>query len=174
MARPHASPLTPHGEIYRQRPPFLQDLKGSRRFFLRMPVSQSMLGGTGSFRHGSTEFDTVRRLPRSSQSGVQSESLAAEQELPRSRTVADDAFRLRFISVGRMGSIMFRFPGLVAIALLVACVMGCSDRGASLPPAPPAVVTVSQPLEKEVTDQASFTGRTAAVESVDVRARVSG
>jgi RND family efflux transporter MFP subunit len=36
------------------------------------------------------------------------------------------------------------------------------------------VVTVSQPLQRPVTDYAMFTGRTAAVESVEVRARVSG
>jgi RND family efflux transporter MFP subunit len=39
--------------------------------------------------------------------------------------------------------------------------------------APPAVA-VSQPLTREVTDYADFTGRTEAVERVDLRARVSG
>ena len=35
-------------------------------------------------------------------------------------------------------------------------------------------VTVSYPVERDVTDSADFTGRTAAVDSVEVRARVSG
>jgi RND family efflux transporter MFP subunit len=35
-------------------------------------------------------------------------------------------------------------------------------------------VTVSRPIEREVVDYNSFTGRTAAVESVEIRARVSG
>ena len=38
----------------------------------------------------------------------------------------------------------------------------------------PTPVTVSQPVEREVTDYADFTGRTAAVDSVEVRARVWG
>ena len=36
------------------------------------------------------------------------------------------------------------------------------------------MVTVSTPIEHEVTDFADFTGRTAAIESVEVRARVNG
>src|SRR5205807_8560155 len=42
------------------------------------------------------------------------------------------------------------------------------------PDAAPAPVTVSQPVQREVTDHADFTARTAAVDSVEVRARVSG
>jgi RND family efflux transporter MFP subunit len=51
---------------------------------------------------------------------------------------------------------------------------GCS-RGPSEAPAPErARVTVSYPVARNVTDYADFTGRTAAVDSVEVRARVSG
>jgi RND family efflux transporter MFP subunit len=39
---------------------------------------------------------------------------------------------------------------------------------------PPPEVTVSYPLERDVTDYSDFTGRTAAVETVRVRARVWG
>jgi len=39
---------------------------------------------------------------------------------------------------------------------------------------PPPEVSVSQPLERPVSDSLEFTGRIEAVESVDVRARVSG
>jgi len=43
------------------------------------------------------------------------------------------------------------------------------------PPVPPTTpVTVSRPVERYVTDYADFTGRTAAVDSVEVRARVWG
>jgi RND family efflux transporter MFP subunit len=50
---------------------------------------------------------------------------------------------------------------------------GCSP----LPPEgelPPPAVTVSYPLERDVTDYRDFTGRTAAVDSVKVQARVWG
>src|SRR5262245_21412752 len=52
--------------------------------------------------------------------------------------------------------------------------VGC-ERASAPPPAPqPAKVAVSYPVERKVTDYADFTGRTAAVDAVEVRARVSG
>src|SRR5207253_9842603 len=42
------------------------------------------------------------------------------------------------------------------------------------PPPPPIPVTVSHPVERHVTDYADFTARTAAVDSVEVRAHVWG
>ena len=52
--------------------------------------------------------------------------------------------------------------------LLAAC-------GSSAPPPPePPKVTVAQPLVRQVTDWDEYTGRLAAVESVEIRARVSG
>ncbi|MCO6438375.1 MAG: efflux RND transporter periplasmic adaptor subunit [Phycisphaerae bacterium] len=50
---------------------------------------------------------------------------------------------------------------------------GCKQPAPPVPTAPPAV-NVSLPVEREVTDYAEFTARVAAVESTDVRARVSG
>lgn len=52
---------------------------------------------------------------------------------------------------------------------------GCSKQSttAGVKPAP-TVVVVSSPLEQKVTDYAVFTGRTEAVKSVEVRARVDG
>ncbi len=47
-------------------------------------------------------------------------------------------------------------------------------RPRNAPAAAPMPVTVSYPVERDVTDYADFTGRTAAVDSVEVRARVSG
>jgi RND family efflux transporter MFP subunit len=51
---------------------------------------------------------------------------------------------------------------------------GCARVPSQTPAAAPMPVTVSYPVERDVTDFADFTGRTAAVDSVEVRARVSG
>src|SRR4051794_27866170 len=50
---------------------------------------------------------------------------------------------------------------------------GCTRTPASAPAAP-ALVTVTRPIEREITDYSDFTGRTAAVDSVELRARVWG
>ena len=50
----------------------------------------------------------------------------------------------------------------------------CQQQQASAPPPPPPKVTVSQPVVREVVEWDDFTGRLEAVESVEVRARVSG
>jgi RND family efflux transporter MFP subunit len=61
------------------------------------------------------------------------------------------------------------------VAVLSLCLMsGCGRLGKQPPAMAPAIVTVSTPIEQEVTDFADFSGRTAAVESVEVRARVGG
>lgn len=52
--------------------------------------------------------------------------------------------------------------------------IGCWRPPAESLPTGPPTVTVSHPLQREVTDDEEFTGRTAAVDSVQVRARVSG
>src|SRR6266511_4035925 len=49
----------------------------------------------------------------------------------------------------------------------------CTQRQPSSPPPPPKV-TVSQPVAREVIEWDEYTGRLEAVESVEVRARVSG
>jgi RND family efflux transporter MFP subunit len=51
---------------------------------------------------------------------------------------------------------------------------GCARAPSEAPPATPPSVTVSYAVEREVTDHADFTARTAAVDSVELRARVSG
>src|SRR2546427_9366983 len=51
---------------------------------------------------------------------------------------------------------------------------GCKREPPALAATPPPVVMVSRPVEREITDYAEFTGRTAAVDTVEVRARVSG
>src|SRR5438876_2660773 len=61
--------------------------------------------------------------------------------------------------------------GLVLCSLLFT---GCTRAPSEAPATAPIPVTVSHPVERQVTDYADFTGRTAAVDSVEVRARVWG
>src|SRR5690242_1757537 len=62
------------------------------------------------------------------------------------------------------------FAGLVLSLGLTGC--GRTTSGAIA--TAPTPVTVSNPLQRRVGDYADFISRTAAVESVDVRARVAG
>jgi RND family efflux transporter MFP subunit len=61
-------------------------------------------------------------------------------------------------------------------AALLFCLglMGCSRAESNVPAPGPLTVMVSKPVQQQVTDYAEYTGRIAAVDSVDVRARVSG
>jgi RND family efflux transporter MFP subunit len=52
--------------------------------------------------------------------------------------------------------------------------MGCARAPSEAPPAAPVTVTVSYPVERDVTDYADFTARIAAVDCVEVRAHVWG
>ena len=60
--------------------------------------------------------------------------------------------------------------------LTVLVLPGCdqSHGGSHQEQLPPAVVVVSQPVEKSVIDYVDYTGRTDAAESVEIRARVTG
>jgi RND family efflux transporter MFP subunit len=62
------------------------------------------------------------------------------------------------------------------VSIALACVVagGCAPSGPMEMTFPPPAVTVSVPLDRDVTDYNDFTGRTAAVEAVKVRARVWG
>jgi multidrug efflux system membrane fusion protein len=68
----------------------------------------------------------------------------------------------------RLGIAAALVPGL-CLALA-----GCARAPSEAPTAAPPPVTVSFPVEREVTDYADFTSRTAAVDSVELRARVWG
>src|SRR5262245_39519367 len=52
--------------------------------------------------------------------------------------------------------------------------VGCARPPSGGPGAAAPPVTVSHPVERDVTDYTDFTARTAAVDSVEVRARVWG
>ena len=67
------------------------------------------------------------------------------------------------------------------LSLLLGCLLvasgavsGCGRKEDPAAANPPPAVKVSYPVERKVTDFRDFTGRTDAVESVDVRARVTG
>src|SRR5947207_12832882 len=71
----------------------------------------------------------------------------------------------------------YRLPVRIGSALVLGfCLglMGCARVPSEAPPAAPATVTVSYPVERDVTDYADFTARIAAVDSVEVRAHVWG
>ncbi|MFO0919786.1 MAG: efflux RND transporter periplasmic adaptor subunit, partial [Planctomycetaceae bacterium] len=57
---------------------------------------------------------------------------------------------------------------------IVLGISGCARAPQSAQTAAPPTIMVSHPLEQEVKEFADYTGRTAAVESVEIRARVSG
>ena len=63
-----------------------------------------------------------------------------------------------------------------AALLLGACLglLGCTGTSGEAPQKGAPTVTVSYPLKREVTDYQDYTGRTAAVDSVQVQARVTG
>src|SRR6187397_1310759 len=59
---------------------------------------------------------------------------------------------------------------LLAVALLIA---GCGEQKPPAGPPPPSV-TVAEPIKRTVFDYDEYVGRFIAVNSVDIRARVSG
>jgi RND family efflux transporter MFP subunit len=62
----------------------------------------------------------------------------------------------------------------LVVSTLGLTLIGCKREPPALAATPPPIVMVSQPVEREVRDYYEYTGRTAAVEAVEVRARVSG
>src|SRR5271166_1309383 len=74
-------------------------------------------------------------------------------------------------------SMTHRLRLAIACALvpgLCLALAGCARAPSEAPAAASPPVTVSYPVQREVTDYADFTARTAAVDSVELRARVSG
>lgn len=67
-----------------------------------------------------------------------------------------------------------RFGRALVAALFGLALAGCKEAAAPDMTMPPPAVTVSHPLEREVTAFNDFTGRTAAVDMVQIRARVWG
>lgn len=70
-----------------------------------------------------------------------------------------------------MGRILQTFAALVVGTLVVS---GCGKKDEAPPAPPPPAVTVSHPIRQEIIEWDEYNGRLAAVEQVEVRARVSG
>ena len=69
---------------------------------------------------------------------------------------------------------ILRIPQNAAwVMALLVLVTGCGDGKKAKGPAGPSVV-VAHPLQKEIVENDEYSGRLAAVDSVEVRARVSG
>jgi multidrug efflux system membrane fusion protein len=65
-------------------------------------------------------------------------------------------------------------PIVFASFALAVVAAGCSQTAAQQAPPPPPQVTVASVIERDVTEWDEFTGRLQAVDSVEVRPRVSG
>ncbi|WGD32476.1 efflux RND transporter periplasmic adaptor subunit [Ancylobacter sp. WKF20] len=63
--------------------------------------------------------------------------------------------------------------GILGVAALAGLLGACTEENKYVPP-PPAKVSVVQPLKQAVTRYLEFTGNTAAINSVDLVARVEG
>ena len=63
---------------------------------------------------------------------------------------------------------------LIILALALAGLGGCTKPAAQVAPAEPPVLPVSKPARREITNYVEFTGRTDAVQAVDIRPRVTG
>lgn len=77
------------------------------------------------------------------------------------------------ISAMRLSVPAARLAGILGVAALAGLLGACTDENKYVPP-PPAKVSVVQPLKQEVTRYLEFTGNTAAINSVDLVARVEG
>jgi RND family efflux transporter MFP subunit len=68
------------------------------------------------------------------------------------------------------------FRTTVSLSLLAGSLLslGCDEKHPRLEATPPPTVLVARPVERTVTDTRVFTARTQAVQSVDVKARVTG
>jgi multidrug efflux pump subunit AcrA (membrane-fusion protein) len=68
---------------------------------------------------------------------------------------------------------LFSNPALLMGSALL-CIAGCNRTEKKPEPPPPMSVMFVSPVTEEVTEYEEFTGRTAATEVVELRARVSG
>jgi RND family efflux transporter MFP subunit len=69
---------------------------------------------------------------------------------------------------------MIRIVPLSCLVLFASVLAGCDNKPAATSAAAPPSVTVSHPLQKSITEWDEYTGRFTALETVEIRARVSG
>lgn len=77
------------------------------------------------------------------------------------------------ISAMRLSVPAGRLVGILGLSALAGLLAACTEENKYVPP-PPAKVTVVAPLKQDVTRYLQFTGNTAAINSVDLVARVEG
>src|SRR5580693_4280803 len=80
--------------------------------------------------------------------------------------VPRSALKDRFMTITRAAHL----AALVTATALAGCGQGQQQQSAAAPPA----VTVANPVQRTVVDQDEYVGRFAAVESVEIRSRLSG
>src|SRR5450755_2561019 len=71
-------------------------------------------------------------------------------------------------------SSLLRSAGTIGILIVATLTGGCGKSGGPQSAPPPPQVSVAKVLEKRVKDWDEFTGRMQAVETVEIRPRVSG
>src|ERR1700730_12976614 len=69
---------------------------------------------------------------------------------------------------------MSRIVFLGSLVLIANVLASCDNNRTSNSATPPPTVTVSHPLQKSITEWDEYTGRFTALETVEIRARVSG
>ena len=65
-------------------------------------------------------------------------------------------------------------PGRALMLAVLAVLTACSEAPQQRAAPPPPKVTVATPIKRSVVDQDEYVGRFVAVDSVEIRARVSG
>ena len=71
-------------------------------------------------------------------------------------------------------SLMFGAPKIAALLALATLVASCGEQKQQAGGPPPPAVTVAKPQKRTVVDYDEYVGRFAAINSVEIRARVSG
>ncbi|HMG77802.1 MAG TPA: efflux RND transporter periplasmic adaptor subunit [Xanthobacteraceae bacterium] len=69
---------------------------------------------------------------------------------------------------------MIRIVPLVTLLLIANVLAGCDGKPTAGSAPPPPTVTVAHPFQKSITEWDEYTGRFTALETVEIRARVSG
>src|SRR5262249_27232818 len=139
-------------------------LQGPRRRLGAMGRGQRHIRGN----RGADELpDVLARPPR--RAGTTKHRAGGQQRHREGhRLVALAMVEATVVGTGRTGAGSLR----VGVCLLAAGA-GCG-RGAKSVPPPAPEVSVSQPVSEPVQETLEFTGRISAIDSVDVRARVTG